>query len=124
MRDIVELLGVPADAIVLQSESRNTYEDGLYSYELLSERGINRILLVTSAMHMPRSVAIFENQGFEVIPAPTDYTVSQDNLDNLTWHNPEGLLIGMVPSSGNVGMTTNTIKEYIGWLVYRLRGWL
>ncbi len=78
MRKIMLKLGVPDDALILQPKSRNTYEDALYSAELLKEKGIKNIILVTSAMHMPRSVALFKKQGLEVIPSPTDFTVTED----------------------------------------------
>ncbi len=75
MAEILKSLEVPGEALIIEDRSRNTYENALYAKELLGEKGINKILLVTSAMHMPRSVALFEAQGFEVVPLPVDYSV-------------------------------------------------
>jgi uncharacterized SAM-binding protein YcdF (DUF218 family) len=124
MSDLLQLMGVPADALWLQPKSQNTYEDALYSAEILREKGIQRIVLVTSAIHMPRSVALFEKQGFEVIPAPADYTVTQANWETLLSLNPATLLVNLVPNVGSMSLTSNALKEYLGFFVYHLRGWL
>ncbi|MBW7885258.1 MAG: YdcF family protein, partial [Caldilineaceae bacterium] len=73
MATLLTLLNVPHDALWLEPRSRNTHENAVETRKLLEPRGINRIVLVTSAMHMLRAVAIFEKQGFEVVPAPTDF---------------------------------------------------
>ena len=80
MAALLEMLGVPPQALWLESESRNTYENARNARLFLEPLGIRRILLVTSASHMPRSVALFEKQGFEVIPAPADFSVTQAGL--------------------------------------------
>ena len=46
-------MDIPEEAVWLQPKSQNTHEDALYSSQMLKEKGINRVLLVTSAMHMP-----------------------------------------------------------------------
>lgn len=124
MADILKLMDIPDEAIWLQPKSQNTREDALYSSEMLKEKGITRILLVTSAMHMPRSVALFEHQGIEVIPAPVDYTVTEAGLENAFSLEPETLLVNMMPNTSSLGLTTNVLKEIIGFYTYRLRGWL
>lgn len=124
MQEILLFMGVPQDALVLQSESQNTYEDALYSAEILRSEGIERIVLVTSAAHMPRSVALFEKQGIEVIPAPADFAVPDYAWQEL-WHGSFGSnLINLIPNTGALSQTTSSLKEYIGLLVYRLRGWI
>jgi len=124
MAEILDLIGIPSENVWRQSNSRNTYEDAFYSSQMLKENGIERILLVTSAMHMPRSVALFEHQGVEVIPAPADFTVTQDGWDNLNTFNLQGTLVNLLPNTSSLSLTTNVLKEYIGLLVYGLRGWL
>ena len=124
MAEVMYLLGVPEEVLWLQSTSRNTYEDALYSTEILDEKGIDRILLVTSAQHMPRSLALFKNQGLEVIPLPTDFGVTQVDWSHLTQPNLAAQILNFFPSIGNMGTTTGVLKEYIGMFIYRLRGWL
>jgi uncharacterized SAM-binding protein YcdF (DUF218 family) len=65
-------LGVPDAAMLLEERSRNTHENAVDSAEILKARGISRILLVTSALHMRRAVLEFEGQGLTVVPATTD----------------------------------------------------
>jgi uncharacterized SAM-binding protein YcdF (DUF218 family) len=124
MADILTSLDVPANMLIIEDRSRNTYENALYARELLDEKGINKILLVTSAMHMPRSVALFEAQGFEVIPLPVDYSV----VENESADNQNGVLvtkiINIIPNASNLALTTNALKEYLGSFIYQLRGWL
>lgn len=124
MAVLLQKLGVPKSAIWRQPKSQNTYEDALYSAEMLKEKGIQRVLLVTSAMHMPRSVGLFEKQGIEVIPAPADFAVTQDDWIELTQDDFPGFLVNILPNVSNLSLTTNALREYIGILAYRMRGWL
>lgn len=123
MAAILEELGIPRDKLWFEEQSQNTHENALFSKKILDEKGIQRILLVTSAMHMPRAVGLFEKLGIEVIPIPVDYSVTRAELSSgqQDWL---GKVLGFLPSSGNLSATTNAIKEYIGMVIYRLRGWL
>lgn len=121
---LLELMGVPRQAIWLESASRNTYENALFSSQMLQEKGIRRIILVTSAFHMPRSVALFEHQGLEVIPAPTDFRTTQADWEMLAHGDIRNLLVNLLPGPDNLQIITLALKEYLGILVYRLRGWL
>jgi len=124
MATLLEMMGVPQGAIWLESESRNTYENAVYAKEFLEARGIEKVILVTSALHMPRSVALFEAQGLEVISAPTDYNVTQPGWEHLKQPNLAAQLYNLLPSAENLSLTTRALKEYLGLLAYRLRGWL
>ena len=125
MAVVMEMMGVPREAIWLETTSENTHDNAVNSRKILQEKGIERIILVTSALHMPRSVALFERQGFEVIPAPTDFSVTQ-----ATWQQSSGganlaaQLIYLLPTADNISDLTNALKEYLGIVIYRLRGWL
>jgi len=124
MYELLTLMGVPNDIMQLQNESRNTYEDALYCAEILKELGVSEIILVTSASHMPRSVALFEKQGLTVIPAPADFGITVEGWDNL-WHPSVGeVFVHLVPSASDLSSTQTVLKEYIGILMYKLRGWL
>lgn len=124
MQEILLFMGVPQDAMVLQTKSQNTAEDAAYSAEILRERGITEIILVTSAAHMPRSVGLFEKQGIKVIPAPADFNVPDYEWYDL-WHgNFTAQLINFLPNTGALSQTTSSLKEYIGIWVYKLRGWI
>ncbi len=66
-------LGIPPERITLERESRNTYENAVLTKAIVQPKPGERWLLVTSAWHMPRSVGIFRQAGWPVIPYPTDY---------------------------------------------------
>ncbi|AUB83856.1 YdcF family protein [Candidatus Thiodictyon syntrophicum] len=106
-------LGVPAAALVLEERSRNTRENALYSAELIRTLGIERVLLVTSALHMPRALASFRAAGVAAIPAPTDFEVMPQPAQALRW----------LPDAGALAGSTRALKEYLGWWVYWWRGW-
>ncbi len=124
MRELLLLTGVPDEAIWQQPESENTYEDALYSHEILAKKGITKIILVTSAIHMPRSRALFEKQGLEVIPAPVDFTITEQNWEATFKPDIDEFVIHLLPNAGALGLTSNVLKEYLGMLIYGLRGWL
>jgi uncharacterized SAM-binding protein YcdF (DUF218 family) len=69
MRQALESDGIPADMIWTEGASRSTYENALLTARLLRAKGIHRIVLVTEAYHMPRSVQCFRKQGLDVIAA-------------------------------------------------------
>lgn len=124
MGELMAFLGVPPGSMWLESRSRNTYENALYSREMLAEAGISDILLVTSAMHMPRSLALFEAQDLAVSPAPTDFLVSQAEWEHLWTPDLRAQAINLLPNAEYLAYTTRALKEYIGIAVYGLRGWL
>ena len=84
---------------------------------------IQKILLVTSAMHMPRSLRIFQKLGVDAAPAPTDFLVTQQELEEYTG-SLQAILLNLTPDSERLLQTTRALKEYIGLVIYRLRGWL
>jgi uncharacterized SAM-binding protein YcdF (DUF218 family) len=123
MAALLEMMGVPPEAIWKQPKSRNTYEDALYSAQVLKEKGIRRILLVTSAWHMPRSAELFRAQGLEVIPAPVDFNVTEADWEELTGPDLRAKLLGLLPNADSLGLTSRMLKEYLGMWVYDLRGY-
>jgi len=107
MADLLVELGVSADRIVLESQSRTTAENAAF---IAQKAGGKRLLLVTSAFHMPRSVGTFRKAGLDVIAAPTDWRV-QDN--------PPPLLFS---ASENLRKVDLAAREYFGLLAYWLSG--
>ena len=123
MTEIALAMGVPERNILRENDSLNTYQNAVNTAKILRQRQIDTILLVTSAIHMPRSVAIFKKQGFNVTPAPTDYWVSQKFLEEMRGIS-FGTFLYVLPDSIALDFFTRALKEYIGLGVYRLRGWL
>lgn len=120
---LLGIMGVPREAVLLESDSHNTYENAVACQKIVQERGIKRIILVTSAAHMPRAVGVFKRLGIEVIPAPTGYTVTQWNT-GINFHEaPATLITSLLPSADNLEITTRMLKEYFGIFTYKIRGW-
>lgn len=123
MAELLEDLGVPQQALWLEPNSRNTYENAVFSAKILKEKGIEKILLVTSAWHMQRAVNLFEAQGLQVIPAPVDFSITQRDWESFWKTDWRSQMIYLIPSAGSLSLTTLMLKEYYGILVYELRGW-
>ncbi|MBW4623673.1 MAG: YdcF family protein [Cyanosarcina radialis HA8281-LM2] len=123
MAEILQVLGVPLSAIILEPDSLNTHENAVNVQKILAERGIDRVLLVTSAMHMPRSLAIFQHQKIDAIAAPTNFLVTGQDLAALNT-SFGSVLLNFLPDSDRLNQTTRALKEYLGIALYRLRGWL
>jgi uncharacterized SAM-binding protein YcdF (DUF218 family) len=123
MAKLVQAMGVPASALLEDPTSLNTYENAVNVKQILDQRGIQRILLVTSAIHMPRSLRIFQKQGIEAIAAPTDFSVVEGRFDELR-SSTEAIILNLLPDAENLQATSRALKEYIGIVVYWLRGWL
>ncbi|MCM1983616.1 YdcF family protein [Lyngbya confervoides] len=121
MQTLMATMGVPTEAVILEPDSLNTYENARNVRELLQRSGIRgKLLLVTSASHMPRAKAIFLKQGMTVIPAPTDFLVETQRPKKQF----QEQLLDLLPDSLALDRTTRALKEYVGWAIYRLRGWL
>ena len=106
------LQDVPQAHLLIESRSRDTHENALYSTQILHRAGAHRILLVTSTSHMGRAVASFTKQGVEVIPAPVMPMPQRDQPVSF-WHARRTALF----RSGD------SLHEYVGRWIYRLRGW-
>lgn len=124
MTELLKLTGVPETAIWQQSSSQNTYEDALYSAQILKEKQMTEVILVTSAMHMPRAKALFEHQGISVIAAPIDYTITEQNWESVFRPTLGEGIINLLPNTSALGLTTSVLKEYFGMLIYTVRGWM
>jgi uncharacterized SAM-binding protein YcdF (DUF218 family) len=105
-------LGVPAQAVVMEETSRNTRQNAVFSAAMLKARGIEQILLVTSALHMPRALALFKAQGLQVTQAPTDFEAGKEP--------PSGLL-AWLPDAGALNSSALAMKELVGLWVQSVR---
>ncbi len=103
--------GVDIDAVWLEDRSRNTAENARFSAEVLQGRGVERVLLVSHAIHLPRAVAAFEQTGLEVIPAPTRFHRFREG----------NRLLLVLPSAGAMVESYMALHEYAGRLWYSFR---
>jgi uncharacterized SAM-binding protein YcdF (DUF218 family) len=108
-----KLVNVP---VLSLGHRADTHDEAIHIRTLARERGWRRVLLVTSAFHMRRAVAVFGSAGVEVIPAPCNF-LTEISLAPA----PPG--IG-VPRAGGLQKAGIWLHEQIGWLMYRKRGWI
>ncbi|HCW95031.1 MAG TPA: hypothetical protein DHU88_04465 [Pseudomonas sp.] len=94
----------------LEERSRTTWENAVYSARMLKAAGIERVVLVTSAVHMPRSRWCFEQNGIEVVAAPVGFMGVPNGR-------PLG---GWLPEAKAVWQTSLLINEAAGMLLYPL----
>jgi uncharacterized SAM-binding protein YcdF (DUF218 family) len=104
------IMGVPARDLLLENRSRDTEEQALL---LKTTVGNSPFLLVTSAYHMPRSVAIFRKQGMAPIPAPAAFMAQTPQHSDPTLH---------LPRASELLRSERALHEYLGLLWYRLSG--
>lgn len=109
---LLSALGVAPERLVLEGQSRNTYENALFSRQMVEPKPGEIWLLVTSAFHMPRSVGLFRKAGFEVVPWPSDYRTAGTEKIGLAQDN-------VADSLRNLSLA---IREWIGLVAYRLTG--
>lgn len=124
MAEIAQTSGVPASAILQDPDSNNTYQNAVNVRKILDAKNIKGpVLLVTSAMHMTRSLLIFQRQGIKAIAAPTDFHITQQDM-TVAQSNWQAVILNCLPDSYQLHQSTTALKEYIGLIVYRLLGWL
>jgi len=109
---LFEALGVPASRLILERESRNTYENVENIRKLVTQGDDETWLLVTSAFHMPRSMGLFRKAAFPVVPWPVDYRTSGREGVGVMQDNPVDSL----------QTTTMAIREWIGLIGYKFSG--
>ncbi len=110
-RDYLILWGVSSKDVIGEPDSRDTFESAIEVKKILEEKGWKRYLLVTSAVHMPRSMLAFQNVAPSPIAAPGDFTVRENLFSPLK----------LFPSAKAADEISSTLHEYLGLLNYRLR---
>ncbi len=111
-KDFLINCGVPEQDILIESKSRNTWENSLFTSELLKENTNKKLLLITSAWHMKRATFCFNQNNMDVDQFSTDYTQSNINLKL------EHILL---PNSISYERWETLIKEVIGNFVYKIK---
>ena len=110
-RDLFLSLGVPAEQLTIERNSRNTYENATMSKALVHPQSGQTWILITSAWHMPRSVGIFRALGWNVLPWPVGYKSAHS------------LVMWLPTSLGDhlLGLDT-AVHEWVGLVSYWLLG--
>lgn len=115
MANVLLQKGISRQAMILETASHTTHENAKYTRRALNENHINRVLLVTSALHMPRAIAAFRKQGIIAIAAPSrPQILAPEDPDFSFWQ----------PNARALSASRSIIKEYVGLVMYWLRGWI
>ncbi len=109
--ELLELMGVPEGDILLEERSRNTWENGLYTGELMEGRDLTRAVLVTSALHMRRSRSIFAKLGIPFEPFAVDTGRTVLPFPNMFF-----------PDTYALDNAYRTLREMAGYAAYAVMG--
>ena len=104
-------LGVPESKVIQEGRSRTTWENAEEVAKILDRQGLSRIVLVTSAVHMPRALLAFTRAGIACVPGPANYmsqTISPAAVD-------------FIPSFRALQETFFAFQEYCGMVLYTFR---
>ena len=114
-------LGVPEDAIIVQADSSNLLEDISQSLQIIDEKEIKSVILVTSALKMDRTMFLLRESDLNVTPAPTDYQVTLSDWQNLTDWKWQKIITHLLPTSTAFDQTFTALWEYFGLAFYRVK---
>jgi uncharacterized SAM-binding protein YcdF (DUF218 family) len=111
MRDFLLRHGVPESKLIIENRSRSTDENARYTAEILRQKAIRKIVLVTDAVHMRRAQKTFEKLGFMVIPAPCGFRPVYE----FDWGDA-------LPSWRAIVWNEDVLHEVVGLIWYWARG--
>jgi uncharacterized SAM-binding protein YcdF (DUF218 family) len=114
LKDYLVTIGFPAEDIIVDNDSRNTYENARNVASLLKSEKNAKLLLVTSAFHMPRSIGCFKKQGLKFDIYPTDLQFNPHR-------SPSDFYL---PSSEALDKWNLLIKEWMGYCAYKVKGYI
>jgi uncharacterized SAM-binding protein YcdF (DUF218 family) len=112
MRDELVRLGVPAERVLLESTSLNTYEEAVLIAPMLASLHVQHVILVTADLHMRRSLGAFRAVGWNALPA-----IASDPrrpIHRLDW---------VLPTDRGLDLSSDTAHEVFGIPYYWIRGW-
>jgi uncharacterized SAM-binding protein YcdF (DUF218 family) len=115
--DFYAMCGIAPEDIIIESASRNTRENASFVKALLEAHGESgKVILITSGFHMRRAEGCFRKEGIEVIGFSTDFysALPRDRFG----------VDGFIPSPGVLNNWNFLIKEWIGYVAYRVAGYI
>jgi uncharacterized SAM-binding protein YcdF (DUF218 family) len=110
MKEVLISWGVKPNKIILEEKSRTTLENAEYTLEKLKEKRYQEIILVTSALHIKRSVQSFQNKWLKIIPAPVNYIFEKSPVN----------IINYFPNRESLDHNSRALHEWIGIIYYGL----
>jgi uncharacterized SAM-binding protein YcdF (DUF218 family) len=114
--EVLEQWGIPRAHILLESQSRTTRQNAQESRRIAKPLGLDHILLVTTASHMPRAAFTFEDAGFDVLAFPVGHQANPKGRP-LHWRD-------WIPNVGALKATSQRLMEVAARMYYQYRGWI
>lgn len=112
-RAMVIALGVPAHRVIVESKSFNTHDEAVQVKRILAERGIDRFVVVTSPVHMSRSLAAFAAEGLHPTPSASPLYADRARLR-----------FPLLPDDAALQIGNAVIYEWCARVYYHMRGWV
>ncbi|HWT08416.1 MAG TPA: YdcF family protein [Roseomonas sp.] len=111
-RQLWTAMGIPPGRVTYEDQARNTHENAVLTYRMIQPKPGETWLLVTSASHMPRSVAVFRAAGWrDIVPWPVNFRTGHSWA---AWYD--------APFPERLGQFEWAIREWMGLIAYRLMG--
>ena len=117
LKEDLVAMGIPSEDILIETTSRNTHENAYYTKLLIEQLGLSKKsnVLITSSTHMRRAKACFEKEGLVCLPYTTDhYNIDADGIS----------VMEFIPSHNAFIMWDKLIKEWVGYTMYSIMGYL
>lgn len=113
VKEVLIAMGVAEKDIYLEENARNTHENATYTKKMLAPYLAEEMVLVTSAMHMPRAKACYIREGIKVVVYPADIKKKDT---------PSGILDLVIPQERNLSKFAELIREMAGFVIYKVVG--
>jgi uncharacterized SAM-binding protein YcdF (DUF218 family) len=116
IKDYLLKIGIPKEDLIIESESKNTRENAMFTAEILNKKyNEGKYILVTSAMHMPRAKRCFNKVNLDITPFSVDQQAGKRKylMDHL-----------LIPNVDSFARWQNLIKEWVGFIAYKFSGYI
>jgi uncharacterized SAM-binding protein YcdF (DUF218 family) len=110
MKQLLVDLGIPAEDIIKETQSSTTLENASFTMGLIRRYGFQEVILVTSAVHMPRAMFAFQNDDILIFPAPVDFL----------YENIHPGILNLLPNRSSWEHNLRALHEWIGLFYYKL----
>jgi uncharacterized SAM-binding protein YcdF (DUF218 family) len=112
MQDELERLGVPGARIAIEAQSRTTHDEAVILAPMLRDLRVRQLVIVTSDIHMRRSLGAFRAVGWSAVPA-----IAPDP------RSPSRRIEWVLPTPIGLELSRDVAHEFVGLVYYWIRGW-
>lgn len=112
MQEALVRSGIPAARVLVEIRSRNTHDEAVIVRDMLRTLDVQHVILVTSDIHMRRSIGTFRAQGIPAVPA-----IARQNPGDMPW------FAWVLPTEAGIDLAADVWHEILGLVYYFVRGW-